>query len=159
MDDGAIERARERIEQRGEAAAMDALLGRTRASLEALVATADEAASALPGRVDDALRTGLREQVAPVGRNLAEIRGLMNQLIRRLEQLETDSAAERHARVDDLAVLVDLISSGWKSVDARLDRIESMVTRLEQGLEARGGAIVYRIEDRRSDAADAEIGY
>ena len=55
--------------------------------------------------------------------------------------------------MDDLALLVDLISAGWKSVDARLGRIESLVTRLEEGLQDRGGAIVYRIEDRRPDAA------
>jgi hypothetical protein len=92
--------------------------------------------------------------VAPVGRNLAEIRGLMNQVIRRLECLERDNGAERHARVDDLALLVDLITSGWNNIDARLGRIESVLTRLERGLEERGGAIVYRIEDSRPDAAN-----
>jgi hypothetical protein len=154
MDDGAIERAKERVAARADAAAVDALLERARATLEALVASADEAAAGLPDRVDDAVRTGLRDQVAPVARNLAEIRGLMNQLIRRLEHVEGDTAADRHARVDDLALLVDLISSGWKGVDARLGRIEAAVTRLEHGLEERGGAIVYRIEDRRPDAAN-----
>jgi hypothetical protein len=42
--------------------------------------------------------------------------------------------------VDDLALLVDLITSGWQSVDERLGR-------LEKGLQDGGGAIVYRIED------------
>jgi hypothetical protein len=149
MDEGAIERARERIQQRADTAAIDALLDRARENLESLVAAAEEAAAALPERVDDALRGGLRDEVAPVARNLAEIRGLTNRLIRRLERLEGDSAAERHARVDDLALLVDLITSGWQSADARLERIESAVSRLEHGLEERGGAIVYRIEDRR----------
>jgi hypothetical protein len=149
MDESAIERAQERIAQRAETAAVDGLLEQARTSLEALVAAADEATAGLPERIGDALHTGLRDEVAPVGRNLAEIRGLMNQVIRRLERLEGDGAAERHARVDDLALLVDLIASGWKSVDARLGRVESIVTRLEQGLEERGGAIVYRIEDRR----------
>ena len=41
----------------------------------------------------------------------------MNQVIRRLERIEGDVLAERHARVDDLALLVDLIAAGWKSVD------------------------------------------
>jgi hypothetical protein len=154
MDDGAIKRARERIEQRADTAAIHALLEQARTNLEALIAAADDAASALPDRVDDALRTGLREQVSPVARNLAEIRGLMNQVIHRLERLEADSAAERHARVDDLTLLVDLISSGWRGVDARLGRIESVVSHLERGMQERGGAIVYRIEDRRPDAAD-----
>jgi two-component sensor histidine kinase len=62
--------------------------------------------------------------VRPVGRNLAEIRGLMNQVIRRLERVEGDLLAERHARVDDLALLVELVSSGWRSVDERLTKIE-----------------------------------
>jgi len=154
MDDGAIERARERVEQRAEAAAVDALLERARTTLESLITAADEAAAAVPERLDDAVRTGLRDQVQPVARNLAEIRGLMNQLIRRLERVEGDAAAERHARVDDLALLVDLITSGWQGVDARLGRVESIVTRLEQGLQERGGAIVYRIEDRRPDVAN-----
>jgi hypothetical protein len=152
MDDSAIERAQERIARRADTAAIDALLEQARTSLEALVAAADEATAGLPDRVGDALHTGLRDEVAPVGRNLAEIRGLMNQVIRRLERLEGDSAAERHARVDDLALLVDLISSGWKGVDARLGRIESIVQRLEQQQDSRG-AIVYRMEDRRPDAA------
>jgi len=83
------------------------------------------------------------------------VRGLMNQLIRRLSALEGDSLTERAARVDDLALLVDLVSSGWKSVDERLARIEGAVGRLEQGLQDKGGAIVYRIEDRRPDAASS----
>jgi uncharacterized coiled-coil protein SlyX len=149
MDESAIERARDRIQQRADTDAIDALLDRTRASLEALVAAAEESTAGLSDRIDDAVRAGLRDQVTPVARNLAEVRGLMNRLIRRLEQLEGENAAERHARVDDLSLLVDLITAGWQSAEARLGRVEETVTRLEQGLEERGGAIVYRIEDRR----------
>jgi predicted NACHT family NTPase len=149
MDESAIERARERIRQRADTVAMDALLDRTRESLESLVSAAEEATAGMSDRIDEAVRAGLRDQVTPVARNLAEIRGLSNRLVRRLEQLERDNEAERHARVDDLALLVDLITTGWQSADARLGRIESAVTRLEQGIEERDGAIVYRIEDRR----------
>ena len=77
----------------------------------------------------------------------------MNQLLRRLSALEGDLLTERNARVDDLALLVDLISSGWKGVDARLGRVEAVVGRLEQSLQENRGAIVYRMEDRRPDAA------
>jgi two-component sensor histidine kinase len=150
MDESAIDRAKERVEQRAETEAVNSVLERTRAQLEALAAAAEETAASLPDRVQE----GLKEQVVPVGRNLAEIRGLMNQVIRRLDNVEADALADRHSRVDDLALLVDLISSGWKSVDARIARIEAMITRLEEGLQERGGAIVYRIEDRRPDAAN-----
>src|ERR671926_417633 len=71
-----------------------------------------------------AVEEGLREQVLPVARHLAEVRGLMSQSIRRLERLEGDLLEERHARVDDLALLVDLVSTGWKSVDERLSSLE-----------------------------------
>ena len=39
--------------------------------------------------------------------------------------MEGDLLAERHARVDDLALLVDLVSSGWRGVDVRLERLEN----------------------------------
>jgi hypothetical protein len=148
MDDGAMERAQERVEQRADGAAMDALLVRAREQVEALAAATAALEESLPGKVEDAVRG----QAGPVGRNLAEVRGLMNQLLRRLSALEGDLLTERNARVDDLALLVDLISSGWKGVDARLGRIEAVVSRLEQTQETRG-AIVYRMEDRRPDAA------
>jgi hypothetical protein len=149
MDDGAIERARERIEQRADAAALDTLFTRAREQVEALAAAASALEETLPARVGESLR----EQAQPVARNLAEVRGLMNQVIRRLERLEGDLLVDRNARVDDLALLVDLVSSGWKGVDARLARVESVVTRLEQGIQDNRGAIVYRMEDRRPDAA------
>jgi hypothetical protein len=60
-----------------------------------------------------------------VARHIAEIRGLLNQAIRRLERLEGELLAERHARVDDLALLVELVSSGWRGVDVRLERLEA----------------------------------
>ena len=153
MDESAVERAKERIEQRADAAALDAVLERTRAELEALAAAAEAAASTLPERIEGAVQDGIRDQVVPVARNLAEIRGLMNQLLRRFETLESDTLADRNARVDDLALLVELVSSGLQSVDARLARLESVVSRVEQNVHDRGGAIVYRMEDRRPDAA------
>src|SRR5207237_817323 len=81
MEDGAIERAKERVEQRAERAALDALLVRTSEQVDALAA------------------------------------------------------------------------AGWKGVDARLGRVEAVVNRLEQNIQENRGAIVYRMEDRRPDAA------
>jgi hypothetical protein len=128
--------------------------------MEALAEAAAELEASLPARVEHAVEDGLRAQVLPVARQIAEVRGLANQLLRRLERIEGDTAAERHARVDDLALLVDLITSGWQSVDRRLARteqavarVDSSIARLEQNLEQRGGAIVYRMEDRRPEAA------
>jgi BMFP domain-containing protein YqiC len=147
MNDGAMERAQERVEQRADVAALDTLLVRAREQVEALVAATAGLEQSLPGQVQEAVRN----EAQPVGRNLAEIRGLLNQLLRRVSALESDLLSERNARVDDLALLVDLVSSGWKGVDARLGRIEAVVNRLEQ--PDNRGAIVYRMEDRRPDVA------
>jgi hypothetical protein len=144
MDYSAVERARERLEaaanNKTQPGDIQAALDRARGQIEELAALAAKLEETLPTKVGDAVQEGLRAEAMPVARQLAEVRGLANQTIRRLERLEGDSLAERHARVDDLALLVDLITSGWQSVDERLGR-------LEKSLEERDSAVVYRIED------------
>ncbi|MET0560741.1 MAG: hypothetical protein ABW012_03850 [Gaiellaceae bacterium] len=130
MDTLALERAKQRIAEaaagRPEPAAIEAALERSRAQIEALAVTAAELEVSIPEHVSAAVRDGVRAEVLPVARHIAEIRGLLNQAIRRLERVEGDLLAERHARVDDLALLVDLVSSGWRGVDERLERLESV---------------------------------
>jgi hypothetical protein len=139
----AIARAQQRIEDaaagRTDPAAFDSALHRARAAVEALATTTARFEAGLPVAIQD----GLREHFRPSARHLAEVRGLTNQIIRRLERIEGDMLTERHARVDDLALLVDLIASGWRSVEERLGR-------LEEGLKRDGGAIVYSLEDRQA---------
>jgi hypothetical protein len=72
-------------------------------------------------------RRAVREEAATVARQLAEVRGLANQTNRRLEKLQADLDAERNARVEDLAVLVELVTTGWRTVEERLDRIEQQL--------------------------------
>ena len=151
MDDGVVERAEQRVEQRADGAALDSLLTRAREQLDSLAAAAAALEDTLPAKVGEAVRN----EAQPMGRNLAEIRGLMNQVIRRLEHVDGDLLAERNARVDDLALLVELVTSGWKGVDTRLARLEAVLSRLEQGMQEKSGAIVYRMEDRRTDAASS----
>jgi len=109
------------------AADVTAALERARIQVEALGHTADELQNVLPEAVGTALSEGLRTEAAPLARRLAEVKGLANGTIRRLERLETDLLAERHARVDDLALLVDLVTGGWRAINERLDRIEAAV--------------------------------
>jgi hypothetical protein len=123
MDD-ALQRALDRA-TRPAAADVDATVERARQQIAALAATTAELEASLPARVSDAVQDGIRAEVIPVARHIAEVRGLMNQLLRRLEGVEGDLLAERHARVDDLGVLVDLLAAGFKGMDARLARIEA----------------------------------
>ncbi len=120
----AVERANERLAEAAEGrvspAAVEAALERAREAIESLSLVSAELQSGLP----DAIQNGLKEHFRPSARRLAEVRGLMNQVLRRLERIEGDLLAERHARVDDLALLVDLVASGWESVNRRLAKIE-----------------------------------
>jgi hypothetical protein len=77
--------------------------------------------------VRDSLREGLREEAAPLSRRLAEVKGLQNNAIGRLSRLETTIESERNARIDDLELLVELLSEGWRSLNSRLDRIEHLL--------------------------------
>lgn len=147
VDEVAIRRAKERLyeatERRATPSDVEAALDRARSQIEALAESAAQLEATLPIRVEEAVRDGVRAEALPIGRQLAEVRGLSGQTIRRLERLEHDLLAERHARIDDLALLVDLITSGWKGVDQRLGRIER-----KSETNGNGEAVVYRVDAR-----------
>jgi hypothetical protein len=142
-----MERARERLAEaaaaRTDAGDVSAVLERTHLQLVELSTAADQLESTLPDKVADAVREGVKREAGPMGRQVAEVRGMAVQLLRRLERIETDLAAERHARIDDLGLLVDLIGAGWQSVDERLARIEQALGTRE--------ATVHRLGDRRAE--------
>lgn len=147
MNDDALDRARRRVEESASGRTREAdvagALERTRAQLVQLSSVAAGLESTLPAQVAAAVRDGVRQEASPVGRQLAEVRGMAVQVLRRLERLEEDLTAERYARVDDLGVLVDLVGSGWKSVDERLARIE-------RALGRRSGTVTH-LADRRAE--------
>jgi hypothetical protein len=128
MDEVALERAVARIAEsrqgRFEGVRLEATLERSRTQIEALGASAEALERSLPDRIGEAIRDGLHQEMQTAARNLAEIRGLLNQSLRRLDRIEQELISERNARIDDLEVLVDLVSSGWYGVDERLRRIE-----------------------------------
>lgn len=154
MDSDAVERARRRLSalagERVDEPALQAALQRAREGLEAFAQTTAELEATLPQRVSEALHSSLQTEVLPVARHVAEVRGLSSQTIRRLERLHGELEAERRARVEDLALLVELITSGWRSVERRLDRIERILDRIDQRLEERPQTVsLLRLEERR----------
>jgi hypothetical protein len=42
--------------------------------------------------------------------------------------------------------MVDLVASGWRGVERRLDRLERILDRLERSLDEPANAAVYRID-------------
>jgi hypothetical protein len=64
---------------------------------------------------------------------LVQLSAVLGELAEAVRDLRRETDAERRERVDDLAVLIDLITTGWQGLDARLGRIERQVSRLEAG--------------------------
>jgi hypothetical protein len=56
--------------------------------------------------------------------------------------------------VEDLALLVDLVTSGWRGVEKRLDRMERVLDRVERALDERAenAAPLYRIDRQQPGA-------
>lgn len=150
MNRDALARARKRLEEAREEgpgrAELEAALSRAESALDGLARTASELEAVVPERLGAAIEQGLRTEVLPVARHIAEVRGLSSQIVGRLERLQADLAAERRERLEDLALLVDLVASGWHGVERRLDRSERILDRIERSLEERPGAAVYRLE-------------
>ena len=64
---------------------------------------------------------------------LVQLSSVLGELAEAVRDLRRETDAERRERVDDLAVLIDLITTGWQGLDTRLGRIERQVSRLESG--------------------------
>jgi hypothetical protein len=76
-----------------------------------------EAAPALSAPASDELEA----RVAPI----------LVELTSALEELRRETNQDRRERVDDLALLIDVVTTGWQGMDRRLGRVERMLGRLE----------------------------
>ena len=115
--------------------------------LERFQATAAELGAGLPEGVGSAVQEALRAEVRPVAEHIAELGALFERLLARLEQVSTGVSDERRDRLEDVALLTELVTSGWRSVDRRLARLEQIVGRMEAGRSARREARLYRLDD------------
>lgn len=62
---------------------------------------------------------------------LVQLGSVLGELAEAVRDLRRETDAERRERVDDLAVLIDLITTGWQGLDGRLGRLERQLSRLE----------------------------
>jgi hypothetical protein len=115
--------------------------------VERLRATAAELEASLPEGVGTIVYEALRVEVRPVARHVAELGSLFERMLRRLEQVSEEVESERRERAEDVALLTELLTSGWRSVDRRLARLEQIVARIEAGRNARREARLYRLDD------------
>jgi hypothetical protein len=112
---------------------VDGTLGqRPERLLEAFAQTAAELESTIPQGVSTVVYEALRLEVRPVAKYMGEMAALVDGLTHYFSRLDGGLQTERRERLDDVKLLVDLITTGWRSVDRRLGRIERMIERLER---------------------------
>lgn len=123
----------------------DALAERFRAATAELEA-------ALPEGVGTVVYEALRVEVRPVAQHVAELGALFERVVQRLEQVSGEVESERRERAEDVALLTELVTSGWRSVDRRLARLEQIVARIEAGRHGRREGRLYRADDPADQA-------
>jgi hypothetical protein len=88
------------------------LLARSERHVDELRRSASELAAILPTRVEAAVARALGEDEGGLGRRLDEVLDHATGVTAAVERVERDLLAERMARVEDLEVLVNLVSGG-----------------------------------------------
>lgn len=99
--------------------------------LETLARAAAELEESLPQDVGTVVYEALRVEVQPMAQRISQMGSLLEDLTSAVEEIRAERSANRQERLDDVKLLVDLIVTGWRSVDRRLGRIERMLARRE----------------------------
>ena len=117
----------------GESAGPDlrTLLVRSERHVDELRRSASELAAILPTRVEAAVARALGEDEGGLGRRLDSVLDQSGQLTAAIERVERDLLAERMARVEDLEVLVDLVSGGLSALRADLRSVRRELAELQ----------------------------
>jgi hypothetical protein len=121
--------------------------------LQRFQATADELEATLPEGVGSIVHEALRIEIRPVAQHVAELGALFERLLGRIDEVSTSVEDERRDRLEDVALLTELLTSGWRSVDRRLARLEKIVARIEAGRNPGRDSRLYRIDDPPGGAA------
>ena len=106
------------------------LLVRSERHVDELRRSASELAAILPTRVEAAVARALGEDEGGLGRRLDEVLGQATGISAAVERVERDLLAERMARVEDLEVLVNLVSGGLGALHADLRAVRSELAEL-----------------------------
>jgi hypothetical protein len=107
------------------------LLVRSERHVDELRRSASELAAILPTRVEAAVARALGEDEGGLGRRLDGVLDQGAQVTAAVERVEQDLLAERMARVEDLEVLVELVSGGLSALRADLRAVRSELAGLQ----------------------------
>jgi hypothetical protein len=109
--------------------------------------TAVELETTLPEGVGSIVYEALRVEISPVAQHVAELGALLDRMLTRLDEVSTSVEDERRDRLEDVALLTELVTSGWRSVDRRLARLEKIVARIESAGSGRQEPRLYRLDE------------
>jgi hypothetical protein len=107
------------------------LLARSERHVDELRRSASELAAILPTRVEAAVARALGEDEGGLGRRLDTVLDQSGQLTAAVDRVERDLLAERMSRVEDLEVLVDLVSGGLSALRADLRSVRRELAELQ----------------------------
>ena len=107
------------------------LLARSERHVDELRRSASELAAILPTRVEAAVARALGEDEGGLGRRIDQVLDQTGQLAGAVERVEGDLLAERMARVEDLEVLVELVSGGLTALRADLRSMRRELAELQ----------------------------
>jgi hypothetical protein len=96
--------------------------------LDTVAAAAAKLEERLPEDVGSVVYEAVRVEVRPMQQHLAQMEQLFEQVVRRIEEV---GESERRERLEDIALLIELVTTSWRTVDRRLGRVERMLERLE----------------------------
>jgi hypothetical protein len=106
------------------------LLARSERHVDELRRSASELAAILPTRVEAAVARALGEDEGGLGRRIDHVVDQSGRLSAAVERVENDLLSERMARVEDLEVLVGLVSGGLTSLRADLRAVQRELAEL-----------------------------
>ena len=109
------------------------ILARAESHVDELRSTAASLVHDLPAQVEAAIERALDEH--STGKRLAELRMLLRSLSAQVERVNHDLLAERLGRIEDLELLVDLVSTGFSAVRQDVADLASDVGRVAGGVD------------------------
>ena len=104
------------------------ILARAEANVGELRQTAAALEQSLPETVERAIERAMDERSTP--RRLVELRELVRSLAGQMEQVNRDLLSERLGRIEDLELLVDLISTGMASLRQDVADVSGTIARM-----------------------------
>ena len=109
------------------------ILARAETHVDELRTTAAALEENLPAKVERAVERAMSEHSD--ARRADELRELLRGLSRQVEQVNLDLLAERLGRVEDLELVVDLISTGMASLRQDVATLAAMVEQVGGGVD------------------------